>query len=152
MSRPRAIVLATLVLGATLGASADATGQARSGAETVEAFTEAFVGAVRAYDVDTWAELVAEDVVMMTPTGRVAEGRSAFHDVWSRAFEGRSGPNPLEVSVRESRVLGDVAAVRADYGPEEGGPVGQYVWLLERDDEGAWRLAWWIFTRGSGTG
>lgn len=76
-----------------------------------------------------------------------SEGRDAFRELWSRTFEGRTGVNPLEVEVRGSIVEGDLAVVRADYGPEGRDPVGQYVWTLVRSDDDAWRPRWWIFTR-----
>jgi len=118
--------------------------------ETPEAFTEAFVSAVRDWDVERWAGLVTEDVVMMAPNGRVVEGRDAFHELWTRTFEGRTGVNPLQVRVRGSMVEGDLAVVRADYGPEGREPVGQYVWTLVRAHDDGWRLRWWIFNRNSG--
>ncbi|NIP57375.1 MAG: DUF4440 domain-containing protein [Gemmatimonadetes bacterium] len=149
MCRHPVLALSTLLLSVVGSTPADAGAQPRTGPTTVEAFADAFASVVRARDVDAWTELVTEDVVMMPPGGRVVEGRRAFHDLWSRSFEGRSGPNPLRVTLRDARVLGEVAVVRADYGPEEAGPVGQYVWLLERDARDVWRLAWWIFTRRS---
>lgn len=127
------------------------TAQEAADATTPEAFAEAFVSAVRAWDVERWAGLVTEDVVMMAPSGRVVEGRDAFRELWTRTFEGRTGVNPLKVEVRGSMVEGDLAVVRADYGPEGRDPVGQYVWTLVRSDEGDWRLRWWIFNRKDGT-
>lgn len=122
-----------------------------AGPTTVPDFAAAFVSAVADWDVDAWAELVTDDVVMMAPNGRIIEGRDAFHDLWTRAFEGRTGRNPLEVVVRDIRSEGDLAVVRADYGPENREPVGQYVWMLERDEGGTWALAWWMFNRRSET-
>lgn len=152
MSRHALLVLAAFVPLAAREAPARAAAQSPPGPTTVEAFAHAFVSAVRARDVDRWTELVADDVVMMAPGGRVVDGRRAFHDLWSRSFQGRSGPNPLRVDLLEIRKSEPLAAVRADYGPEGAGPVGQYVWVLERDEAGAWQLAWWIFTRRSDGG
>jgi len=115
----------------------------------IERFTQRFQTAVRAYDVVAWTDLVSDDVVMMSPNGRVVQGRDAFRALWARTFEGRSGPNPLQLTVREVRAAGELAMVRADYGPEGAPPVGQYVWLLERGGAEGWSLAWWIFNRGS---
>jgi len=72
--------------------------------------------------------------------------------MWKRTFEGRTGRNPLEVVVRDVLTEGNLAVVRTDYGPEGREPVGQYVWALERDERGAWMLAWWIFNRRNETG
>ena len=114
---------------------------------TVDAFKEAFNSAVRARDVEAWARLVAEDVVMMAPSGRVIEGREAFRELWTRSFAGQTGPNPLQLSMIEVRTAGDLAVARVDYGPEGQEPVGQYVWVLGRDIRGVWSLDWWIFNR-----
>lgn len=119
---------------------------------SLSGFRDAFVAAVADWNVDAWAELVTEDVVMMAPNGRVVEGRQAFRELWSRTFEGRSGVNPLEVEIQGFTVSGDLAVVRADYGPRDRDPVGQYVWKLIREEGGEWRLAWWIFNRRSGDG
>lgn len=116
--------------------------------EDIRRYTESFEEAVRAYDVDAWTELVADDVVMMAPNGRMLEGKTAFHDLWSRSFEGQTGANPLRVSLHEVRVADDLAVVRAGYGPEGADAVGQYVWILERPRaDQPWVLAWWIFNR-----
>lgn len=145
---PRSLPAGALLAGAVLaGLPAPAESQASRGPETVEAFAEAFVTAVRGWDVDAWAELVTENVVMMAPSGRMVEGRSAFRELWERSFQGQTGRNPLQVRVRDVRRGEDMAVVRADYGPEGADPVGQYVWLLERDDRAGWLLAWWIFNR-----
>lgn len=114
---------------------------------TIDGYVSAWVAAVRTYDVDRWAALVDRDVVMMAPNGRVIEGRDAFHELWARSFEGQSGTNPLHVEVIETRVGDDSAVLRADYGPIGADPVGQYVWVLERDADGLWSMAWWIFNR-----
>lgn len=115
--------------------------------EDVRAFTSAFLEAVRSYDVDGWADLVSEDVVMMAPNGRVVEGREAFRELWARSFAGQSGLNPLTVLVRDVRASEGLAVVRADYGPEGADPVGQYVWVLIPGPDGGWLLDWWIFNR-----
>lgn len=117
--------------------------------DAIARFTSRFQDAVRSYDVETWATLVSEDIVMMAPSGRTVEGREAFRALWSRTFEGQSGPNPLRIDVQEVRVSGDQAIVRANYGPEAADPVGQYVWVLEHDDGEEWLLSWWIFNRRS---
>lgn len=132
---------------ASFSAPAPAAAQQDPAPEIAESFAESFVSAVRVWDVERWAELVTEDVVMMAPSGRVVEGRDAFRELWSRTFEGRTGVNPLQVEIRGSIVEGDLAVVRADYGPEGRDPVGQYVWTLVRSDEGDWKLEWWIFNR-----
>lgn len=153
MSRiPSPFPLLLVAVAATLAApTPEASAQSPPETPTVEAFTEAWVIAVRAWDVDAWSELVTDDVVMMASHGRTYEGRQAFHDLWTRAFKGRSGPNPLKVTVVEERAHDDVVIVRADYGPiESSEPVGQYVWVLERKDAGSWRLDWWIFNRVPG--
>lgn len=116
---------------------------------SVTEFRDAFVEAVRSWDVDGWSELFAEDGVMMAPSGRTVEGRRAFRELWARSFEGQTGRNPLDVTVLEARVSGELAVVRADYGPDGADPVGQYVWVLEREGESPWRLAWWIFNRAA---
>jgi len=121
--------------------------QAGPGPRTVQEFTDAFVSAVRVWDVDAWSALVSEDVVMMAPNGRKLEGREAFRELWARTFAGQTGRNPLKVVVNDSVVEGDLAVVRADYGPEGADPVGQYVWMLRRDGRGVWVLSWWIFNR-----
>lgn len=113
----------------------------------VERFATAFQEAVRAYDVDAWADLVTEEVVMMVADARMTEGRDAFRELWERTFEGRTGPNPLSVAVQEVLESGDLVAVRADYGPEGRDPVGQYVWVLERGKDGDLLLRWWMFSR-----
>lgn len=110
-------------------------------------FASAFEAAVRAYDVERWVELVSEDVVMMAPGGRLVEGRDDFRELWTRSFEGQTGPNPLSVVVRDVRASGELAVVRADYGPEGAEPVGRYVWVLTRRPGDGWLLDWWIFTR-----
>jgi len=143
---PVAGALAGLLLWAPAPAGAQES-PAREGPRTVPDFTTAFVSAVRDWNVEAWAELVADDVVMMAPNGRIVEGREAFRDLWTRTFEGRTGVNPLKVVLKDVRSEGDLAVVRADYGPEGREPVGQYVWTLERDERGTWSLAWWIFNR-----
>lgn len=143
--RISAAIVALCLSGATASTAAQAPDEG-----TVTGFRDAFVGAVRGWDVNAWAELVTDDVVMMAPDGRVIEGRDAFRELWTRSFEGRSGRNPLHVEIREHEILDAVALVRADYGPEGRDPVGQYVWKLVRTDEGRWRLDWWIFTRRQG--
>lgn len=114
---------------------------------TVERFAAAFQEAVRAYDVGAWAELVTDDIVMMVANARMTEGREAFRELWERSFEGRTGPNPLRIAVQDVLASGDLVAVRADYGPEGREPVGQYVWVLERDEAGGLLLRWWMLSR-----
>ena len=143
------LLAATLAWGATapvLGQEVDAPAPVP---EEVVAFATAFQEAVRAYDVDAWTAMVSEDVVMMAPNGRSLEGRGAFHDLWSRTFEGATGTNPLSLRILGSKRDGGLMAVRLAYGPEGADPVGRYVWLLERDPDGALVLAWWIFTGGA---
>lgn len=140
-------ILALAAVGTALATAAPLVAQEGPPLRTVEAYAEAFVSAVARWDVDAWAQLVTEDVVMMAPSGRTVEGREAFHELWTRTFEGRTGVNPLSVNVLEVRSEGDLAVVRAEYGPQGADPVGQYVWTLERDERGGWILAWWIFNR-----
>lgn len=113
---------------------------------TVEEYAAAFQSAVRAYDVDRWVELVAEDVVMIS-RGRSLEGREAFHERWSAAFEGASGPNPLEITLLDVERGGELVAVRATYGPEGSDPVGHYIWLLQRGPGDGLLLKWWMLDR-----
>lgn len=117
--------------------------------QAIDDFEAAFERAVRNWDVDAWSSLLGEEPVMMTPFGQTIEGREAFRAYWEKAWGGRvgSGPNQLSLERRGARVEGDLAVVRLAYGPEGGDPVGDYVWTLSRDDDGAWRLVWWIFTR-----
>lgn len=122
---------------------------APDGDQAVAEFARAVETAVRAWDVDAWTSLVAEDVVMMAPNGRIVEGRDAFRALWERTFEGQTGSNPLQLTLRETRIEGDIAVVRAEYGPEGAAPVGHYVWLLERGEDGQWLKSWWIFTRNT---
>jgi len=156
VARAATTVLATTaaLLAAAAGlAPAPASAQAAPDRTTVAGFTDAFLSAVRSWDVDAWAALVTEDVVMMAPNGRIVEGRDAFHDLWSRSFEGQTGVNPLQITVRGVEAGPELAVVRADYGPEGSDPVGQYVWTLVRDDpSGPWSLRWWIFNRMSADG
>lgn len=117
---------------------------------SIEAFREAFVSAVQAWDVDRWSQLFAENGVMMAPSGRMLEGREAFHRLWTNTFEGRTGRNPLSVQIDDVRIQDDLAVVRATYGPEGGDSVGQYVWVLRRSSSSTgspWILDWWIFNR-----
>jgi len=124
----------------------DASAQDTTIPRAVAAYAEAFQSAVRAYDVDRWAQLVAEDVVMMS-RGRALQGREAFHERWSAAFEGATGPNPLQITLLDVEVGGDLIAVRAAYGPEGVDPVGHYIWLLERGPDEALLLKWWMLDR-----
>lgn len=113
----------------------------------VRRFVSDFEDAVRAYDTDRWASLMAEDVVMMSPSGRMLEGRTAFRSFWERAFAGQSGSNPLSITVNDTLISDGLIAVRAHYGPDGQDPVGQYVWMLARQPDGVWQLKWWIFNR-----
>lgn len=124
----------------------DASAQDAAIPQAVADYAEAFQGAVRAYDVDRWAQLVADDVVMMS-RGRALHGRDAFHERWSAAFEGASGPNPLQITLLDVEVGGDLFVVRASYGPEGVDPVGHYIWLLERGPDGEVLLKWWMLDR-----
>ncbi len=114
---------------------------------SIEVFRQAFVSAVQARDVGRWAELFAEEGVMMSSNGTTTVGRTRFRRLWSRTFEGRTGPNPLSVRIDDVVMRGDLALVRASYGPEGAAPVGQYVWVLERLGDAPWTLKWWIFNR-----
>jgi len=144
---PQASCAATWIM-LLAGGPTTARAQDATVPEDIRRYTESFEEAVRAYDVDAWTELVADDVVMMAPNGRMVEGRTAFHDLWSRTFAGQTGPNPLRVILHEARVADDLAVVRAGYGPEGADAVGQYVWILERAGaDQPWVLAWWIFNR-----
>ena len=64
-----------------------------------------------------------------------------------RAGETLSPLAGFPVAVKDVRSQGDLAVVRADYGPDGAEPVGQYVWTLERGAQGTWTLSWWIFNR-----
>jgi len=116
---------------------------------SIQQFRDAFVATVRDRDVNSWAELLAESGVMMTPSGQTTEGRAAFREYWNRAFQGATGPNPLEVTIQDARIGADLAVVRADYGPAGREPVGQYVWVLERENSEPWMLVWWMYNRRS---
>lgn len=145
------LFMACIAAGLPLVGHAKGAGPPASGTVPgdVTAFTTAFEDAVRNYDVNAWARLVAEDVVMMAPNGRVVEGRQAFRSLWSRSFDGASGPNPLSLSIRGIRESGDLVALRLDYGPENAEPVGRYVWILQRSRDQGLLLEWWIFTSGA---
>ncbi len=145
--RVHARVVGGLVAIASLAFVPPTIGASQERGEAVQAFSNAFVAAVRAYDVDAWSELVTDDIVMMTPAGDSTEGRAAFEAVWRRTFSGRTGRNPLQVSVRDIAEAGGKIMVRADYGPEGRDPVGIYFWLLARDPAGDLKLEWWAFTR-----
>lgn len=145
MSRPFPLQCAFALV---LVAIVPSTLAAQEASDPVEAFQNAFVDAVRRYDVDAWAALLLEDAVMMTPLGQTIEGREAFRAYWAEAWQGRRGTsrNPLSLNREDVMLEGDLAVVRLAYGPGGSDPVGDYTWVLRRTDEG-YRLAWWIFTR-----
>lgn len=139
----------TLLIAAMVMTGHSAAGAERSDdhGDVARVIAKNFQAAVRAYDTDKWASMMAEDVVMMAPGGRLLQGRRTFRDFWARAFEGRSGPNPLAIRIDDVRASGDLIAIRAHYGPEGEDPVGQYVWLVSRGDNDEWRIDWWMFSR-----
>jgi uncharacterized protein (TIGR02246 family) len=125
-----------------------------------QTFTEirrAVEAAENAGDAEYLANLFAEDAVLMVPDFSVQEGKAACADfirgvlpTLLAAFDRRVAYTSAEV-----RVLGDVALDRGSFvfavQPRAGGVTervtGKYLWLYQREPDGAWKWSRMIVSR-----
>lgn len=113
--------------------------------------------AENAADADTFAGVVADDVVVIVPDFPVTVGRQASTAFvceitdWMRENLDRH----ITYTSDEVQILGELAfdrgtfAFRAAFkdGHDPAAVTGKYMWIYRRDGEGAWKLWRWMVTR-----
>lgn len=107
---------------------------------------ERWRAAVNARDFDAYADVVAEDVVWIPPSGDAVVGRQAFRKWLAPFFEAYA----YQYATSNTRFLtaGDWAAERSDFEsrmtPIAGGSpmshTGTYLVIWKRDSDGVWRI------------
>jgi len=108
-------------------------------------------------DTDGTAELLADDAVFMVPDYPVQEGKAAIVG-FLREISGwllAQFDRHISYVSTEVAILGDLAFDRGTFAfdvlRKSGGPTthvtGKYLWLLRREDDGAWRMSRLIVTR-----
>lgn len=131
-------------MGADTAAMGDTAGQMdTSAAESeIEQVRNAWTEGAEAGDAAAVASLYADDAVLASPDGEMAEGPQEIEE--ALAFEGMTG---LEVSSTSLEVGTDIAAdagtYRQTFQSAEGQEQilsGRYLVVLRRQDDGNWRI------------
>jgi ketosteroid isomerase-like protein len=103
-------------------------------------------------EIDSLAEVFADDCWQMPPHAEPLVGRDALHGFWSHAVTWGTWRFTLET--QDVVVSGSIAVERGRYIVEfDAGPSapeameshtdrGNYVVLWRRDDDGRWRIVW----------
>ena len=117
-----------------------------------EAMSEQAAEAWEAGDLKTFAGFFTNDAIWMPPGAAPLQGRDAW---WASLESGWNEATPLEVSVtsEEIVVIGDWAFERHLVSEvvieEPGGEQTQYydkaIWILRRQEDGAWKIARYIW-------
>lgn len=107
---------------------------------------EQWIAAVNSRDIESYAELVAEDVVWIPPVGHAIVGRQAFREWLEPFFDAYE----YEFSTADHRYraagdwVAESGAFESRMTPATGGSamshVGSYLALWKRDVDGIWRI------------
>jgi uncharacterized protein (TIGR02246 family) len=119
-------------------------------AQAIDRLTRAFLEAHNEGDSDRLAGLFTDDAVLVPPADPTCEGRDAIADYFDDLF--RDAPATAEINVQETRVFGSRAFERfemtvAETDPDTGEEIETLVrcfWMLERQPDGAWKIARFI--------
>ena len=115
-----------------------------------------YVNAMRQKDSAGLGASVTETFVLgrqglNPPNGKnpTVVGRTAFQmdfqtNVFSKLPE---GVNPWVQYPMETDIAGDWALEIGDFGPDGGRHVARYIWLLHRDADGSWKIAYETFAK-----
>ena len=113
----------------------------------IRALHGTFVEAVNAGDVETLAGLYTGDAIRMPPNGRMFQGEALIRSDFADLLD----PNDAELSiiVEETRLSGDFALARGTWaleltpkaGGETTGDIGKWLNLLERQNDGSWKIS-----------
>ena len=126
--------------------------------ETIRDWVDAYEAVGESGGVDAWLALMADDVIWMRPGASTLIGKEevAF---WARHFfqELYGDMVTRSRSIDEVVASGDLAFVRGTQTivatPREGGQPqqfsGKYIYILQRQADGAWRISRSIWNRNS---
>ena len=104
-----------------------------------------FLAAFNREDMETMAEITAEDIVAMVPNRPQLSGKAALLPFWREGFA--AAESRFSVTPEELEITGDVAIDRFRWSmssaPRNGGASvddeGKCVWIWRRESDGAWR-------------
>ena len=132
--------------------TADDTAMTEADVAAIEAVFERYGATVGEGDAEGWYSLFADETVLMLPDGRYVAGVDGVREWAQHYFDDYD----MEESntVTEIRMVGDWAYARGDWSgittPKAGGDTaanrGSFAALLERDADGTWKLARFIWT------
>lgn len=109
---------------------------------SVDRFRASYLESVRQFDATGQARHFTADAVMYRPGQPPLESREEIRTFWTNRWNGETGINPLVLYPRETIRAGDIVVERGAFGPEGTDPVGDFVWVLEREGVGEWKIRW----------
>lgn len=151
------VLAAALALGGVLAAAADRA-EAQEPDEAVSELREAYLDAYNAGDAEAAASFFHEEGAKLRPGEGPATGRDEIRDFLAGTFELQE--IQMLALPEDRRMDGDVAVERGmlavtvtlvDNG-ETADTSGKYVLVAERDDDGEWKLLWFIWNQDVGPG
>lgn len=142
----RFVLPAALGLAALVAAPVVAQEQADDLQTRISDMHDRFEAAYNAGDASGVAGFYAEDAVAMAPLADRVEGRDAIEKFFTTEFQERS-PSELSIESVEARQIGETVVDTGTYRITAEGPggermpvTGDYLALLEQDEDGQWRI------------
>ncbi len=123
--------------------------------ETIQDWVNAYEAVANAPDkVDAWLALMTDDVIWMRPGDSSLVGKDTV-GFWARHFRELYTVTSSSSSMDEVVASGDLAFVRGTrtsvVTPREGGQprqlAGKYIYILQRQADGAWKISRSIWNR-----
>jgi uncharacterized protein (TIGR02246 family) len=127
---------------------AETQAQAEQDAAAIDQIRADYVAAFKAADASGIADLYTEDATVMPGNQPTVSGRSGIVK-YNEEFFSQFTPDNIELTVEETRVMGDWALDRGTYdvtatpktGAETINEHGRYLVLLQRQTDGSWKVA-----------
>ncbi len=113
----------------------------------IRAIISDFMSSYNEADVDTFSALFTEDAIRMPPNAPVIVGRQRIRENMITTFATFDGE--VTVNQEEARFSGDFAITRGTWAvtltPKAGGEaqsdVGKWLTMIERQEDGSWKIA-----------
>jgi ketosteroid isomerase-like protein len=114
---------------------------------TLDELVARWVDAFNRDDIDTLANIYAENAKVMPPGLEMMTGRSAAHQFWTTAKQQMGVRNPILKTIdleSEGNLAYETGSYELSIQPEGREPmvdVGKYLVVWKRQDDGSWKMA-----------
>lgn len=115
-------------------------GVAAAAEEEVRKAERAFAKAFADRDQAAFFAFVLDDAHFLGPGGTLS-GRDQVKEVWSRFFAEKTAPFAWEPRRVHANAAGDLALSMGPITAKDGQPLGQYVSIWRRQQDGSWKVA-----------